>query len=137
MKWVRAKDGMIFGVCKGLARSLDIPLGVFRLIWLVSLLFLGAGLGLYLILAICLPREDKTAEAADGWIMGVCSKIARRTGLEVGIVRFLAICLSLLSFGATLVGYVVLYFVLDDRPEGHNGGRQSSESSPPIPPATT
>jgi phage shock protein C len=133
MKWVRAKDGAIFGVCKGLARTFDIPVGAFRLIWLVSVLFLGAGLGLYLLLAITLPREDKTTEALEPWILGVCSKISRRVNVEVGMVRFLTVCLSLLSFGATIVGYIVIYFVLDDDKKL----QRSSDSSPATPPATT
>ena len=131
MKWVRAKDGAIFGVCKGLARTLDIPVGIFRLIWILSILFFGAGFWLYFILAISLPREDKTVEALDPWLLGVCSKIALRTDVEVGIIRFLTIVLSLLSMGATLVGYIVLYFVMDETKP------QSSESNPSIPRSTT
>jgi phage shock protein PspC (stress-responsive transcriptional regulator) len=131
MKWVRAKDGMLFGVCKGLARTFDVPVGLFRLAWLLSILFLGAGLGLYLLLAICLPREDKTVEALDARLLGVCAKIALRTDVEVGVVRFLATALLLLSFGACVVGYIVLYFVMDDQPR-----RQSSDRSAVTPPAT-
>jgi phage shock protein PspC (stress-responsive transcriptional regulator) len=131
MRWVRAKDGALFGVCKGLARALDIPIGLFRIMWVLSIFFLGAGVGLYLILAISLPREDKTHEAMQPWLLGVCSKIAKRTYLEVGVVRFLTICLSLLSMGATVVGYIVLYFVLENKEP------QSSDSSPSVPPATT
>lgn len=116
MRWVRASDGALFGVCKGLARALDIPVGLFRLIWILSVLFLGAGFFLYFMFALSLPREDKTVEALDPWLLGVCSKIALRTNLEVGIVRFIALALALLSLGATIVGYVVLYFVLDDKP---------------------
>lgn len=131
MKWVRAKDGAICGVAKGLARTLDIPVGIFRAMWLFSIIFFGAGLWLYLMLAMSLPREDKTAEALDPWILGVCSKIAVRTDVEVGVIRFLAICLSLLSMGATLIGYFILYFVMDDTPRAH-----SSDSKPTTPPAT-
>lgn len=127
MKWVRANDGALFGVCKGLARTLDIPVGLFRLLWLFSVLFVGVGVGLYLMCAICLPREDKQEKARQGRILGVCARIARKTGLEVGIVRFLALTLMLLSLGSTLVGYVVLHFVLD-----HN-----SANNPSTPPATT
>ena len=134
MKWVRAKDGALFGVCKGIAKTLGIPTGVFRLMWIFSVLFFGAGIALYLMLAISLPREDKVLQSLEPWILGVCSKISLRTNLDVGIVRFLAISLSLLSFGSTIVGYVVLYFVMDDaRPEqlsNHN-----SESKPNTPPA--
>lgn len=115
MKWVRAKDGVIFGICKGLARTFEVPVGVFRLLWLVSLLFFGAGLWLYLILAVSLPREDKAVQALDPVVLGVCTKIALRTQVEVGVVRFLTILLALMSFGATLVGYIVLYFVMDQK----------------------
>lgn len=114
MKWVRAKDGAIFGVCKGLAHTLEIPVGLFRLAWLFSVLFLGAGAGIYILLAICLPREDKLAQALDPRLLGVCAKISKRTDLEVGIVRLLALCLGFLSLGATVVGYIVLYFILDE-----------------------
>ena len=124
MKWVRAKDGAVFGVCKGIARALDIPVGIFRLIWVMSVLFFGAGLWLYFLLAITLPREDKIMEALDPWILGVCVNIAKRSEVEIGIVRFLAVCLSLLSLGAALVGYVVLYFVFDDKKI------QSSDNNP-------
>jgi phage shock protein C len=130
MKWVRAKDGAIFGVCKGLARALDLPLGVLRLLWVLSLLFFGAGFFLYLMLAVSLPREDKAIQAIEPWILGVCSKIALKTNVEIGIVRFLTICLSFISLGATLIGYVVLYFVLDE------SSTKNSDSKPSTPPAT-
>jgi len=131
MKWVRAQDGVIFGVCKGLAKTFDIQVGVFRLLWICSLLFFGAGLWLYLLLAVSLPREDKTVQALEPVILGVCSKIAVKTEVEVGVVRFLAITLGLMSMGATLVGYIVLYFVLDQKKS------QTSDSKPLTPPATT
>jgi len=131
MKWVRAKDGILFGVCKGLAKSLDIPVGAFRLIWILSILFLGAGFWLYMILALSLPREDKIKEASEPWILGVCSKIAQRSDMEVGIARFLAIVLALFSGGATIVGYIILYFVLEDKKT------QSSDNNPVIPPSAT
>lgn len=131
MKWVRSSDGAICGVCKGLAGTLGISTGVFRLLWILSVLFFGAGIALYFMLAISLPREDKVVEALEPWILGVCSKIALRTNLEIGIVRFLAICLGLLSFGATIIGYFVLYFVMDDAP----ARAQSSDTRPATPPA--
>ncbi len=131
MKWVRAKDGAIFGVCKGLARALDIQPGLFRLIWVASVLFFGAGLWLYLLLAVSLPREDKLVEALDARLLGVCAKIAVRTEVEVGLARFMMICLALMSMGATVFGYIVLYFVMDSKKS------QISESKPVTPPATT
>jgi len=136
MKWVRSSNGALFGVCKGLANTLGISVGIFRLLWIFSVLFFGMGVALYLMLAISLPREDKTVEALEPWILGVCSRISFRTNLEVGIVRFLAISLAFLSFGATVVGYIVLYFVMDDeRPAVKTTMNQSSESKPATPPA--
>lgn len=131
MKWVRAKDGAIFGVCKGVAHALDIPVGICRLMWIISILFMGAGFWLYFLLAITLPREDKVVQALEPWVLGVCSKIALRTQMEIGVVRFLAVCLALLSMGASIVGYIVLYFVLEEKKS------QTSESRPSAPPATT
>lgn len=131
MKWVRSRDGALFGVCKGIANTLGISVGVFRLLWVFSVLFFGVGIALYLMLAISLPREDKAVQALEPWILGVCSRISLRTNLEVGIVRFLAISLAFLSFGATIVGYLILYFVMDESPRNHN-----SESKPSTPPAT-
>lgn len=131
MKFVRAKDGAIFGVCKGLARTLDIPVGLFRLMWLLSALMFGVGVGVYLLLALTLPREDKTGDALQPWILGVCLKLSQRANLEVGIVRFMTIVLTLGFMGATIIGYIVLYFVLDEKKS------QSSDNSPSTPRSTT
>lgn len=130
LKWTRSADGVILGVCKGLAKALDIPVGVMRLVWLGSLLFFGAGLFPYLALAIALPREDKQNKAMEPMIFGVCAKISKRVDLEVGLVRFMAILLTLVGFGTTLVGYIILYFVLDEKPS-------ASEVRPASPPSTT
>ena len=134
MKWVRAQDGAIFGVCKGMARALDLSVGTVRLMWLFLVLFFGVGIGLYLMLAIALPREDKVLQAMDPFLLGVCTRIARKTDLDVGVVRFITLCLLFPSMGATLVGYVVLYFVLDDVP---GNTLQSSDKSPSTPRSTT
>lgn len=114
-KWVKARDGALFGVCKGLARSVEIPVGLFRILWIVSILFMGIGLGLYILLAIALPYEDQTDKALQPMFLGVCAKVAQRMNLEVGIARLLALILLLMSLGATFVGYIILYFVLDEK----------------------
>lgn len=111
LKWVRAKDGVFFGVCKGLARTFEVPVGAFRLLWLASTLFLGVGLGLYILLAICLPREDRLAEASKPWLLGVCSRLSEKLDIEIGVVRFLTVVLGLLSGGAAIIAYLVLYVV--------------------------
>lgn len=112
-KWVKSRDGALLGVCKGLAKSLEIPVGLFRVLWLLSILFMGIGLGLYILLAVCLPYEDRTESAMEPMFLGVCAAVSERMQLEVGITRLLALILFFMSLGATIVGYIILYFVLD------------------------
>lgn len=114
IRWVRAKDGAIAGVCKGLAKSLDLDLNFLRLAWLVSLLFAGCGFWAYIILAIALPREDKLTEATNPKLLGVCVRLSRRLELEVGVVRALAIISAFLSMGASIVAYIILRFVIPE-----------------------
>lgn len=118
-KWVRAKDGMIGGVCEGLGRSFDINPWVLRAFWLAAVLLFGTGLLFYVILWVSLPvaGEDPYHKR----LLGVCSRIARRTDLDVGLVRALTVLLSLASLGATVVGYVILYFVLEDQSQEQRG----------------
>lgn len=115
MKWVRSKDGIIAGVCKGMAQALDLEVGWVRLGWLVSLICFGFGFLPYILLAICLPREDKQADALKPKFLGVCLRISKRTDMEVGIVRLLCTLLFLSSFGLTLFAYVILHFVLEEK----------------------
>ncbi len=132
LKWVKARDGALLGVCKGVARALDVPIGLMRFLWILAVLFCGVGVGLYILLAISLPSEGKESEALKPLFLGVCAKIAQRSNLEVGIVRFLCLCLFLLSLGSTLVGYLVLYFVFDGKNPSHY-----SDNRPASPPSST
>lgn len=131
MRWVRAKDGAVFGVCKGVAKALDLPVGVVRLCWLVSVLLGGVGLGAYLMLAICLPREDKVDQAMQPRVLGVCARLSRRTELDVGLVRFLALGLLFVSLGMTAVFYMVVHLLLPDQSDS-----DASRNNPSSPPST-
>jgi phage shock protein PspC (stress-responsive transcriptional regulator) len=113
-RWIRSKDGAIFGVCKGLARTLDVPVGMLRLLWLASVLFAGFGLGFYMLLSFCLPREDRLAESCEPRLLGVCAKLSRRISVEVGIVRLIVLTSFLASLGMTTILYVIGYFLLED-----------------------
>lgn len=114
MIWLRANNGLLFGVCAGLAKVLHTPVGILRILWVVSALFFGVGAGAYLLLALSLPREDEYWRAYDRRILGVCSRLARKSEMEVGLVRFLALCSVFASFGITVVAYFVLHFVLSE-----------------------
>lgn len=113
-RWVRAKDGAVFGVCKGVAKSLNLPVGMVRLGWLACVLLGGIGLGVYLLLAISLPREDRVYESLKPRLLGVCAAFAKRADMDVGAVRFVFLLLLLGSLGLTSVLYLIGYLFLDD-----------------------
>ncbi len=52
---VKSSDKKVFGVCGGLGNYFDIDPTVIRILFLVSFLFLGSGLLLYLVLAVAMP----------------------------------------------------------------------------------
>lgn len=111
-RWVRAKDGALAGVCKGLAQAFGIETWIMRVIWLIAFLWYGTGAFLYLILAICLPRVDRLDQAHDRKVLGVCARISLRYGVEVGLVRLAAVLLALTTFGFAILAYGICYFVI-------------------------
>lgn len=113
-KWVRSSTGFIAGVCDGVGRRFGIDPWLLRLGLLLSVLVFGTGILAYLILAFCLPREDDPVQGQRRRLMGVCWNISRRSGIEVGLIRVLAVVLAFASFGLTVIGYFVLNFVLRD-----------------------
>ncbi|MGE0631078.1 MAG: PspC domain-containing protein [Pseudobdellovibrionaceae bacterium] len=127
LMWVRASDGMVGGVCKGLADSFGLPTWALRLAWLFLILWFGTGLLLYIICALSLPREDKIPAAMNGKILGVCAKLSKKLDVEIGVVRFIAICLLLGSAGVALFAYIIGAVVLseDSKPTSTRSERHS------------
>lgn len=113
-RWARAEDGIIGGVCLGLARQLQVDPWIVRILWLLAVLFFGTGVLAYFICVFALPRTDRLNKAYDRKILGVCSRVARRTNIEVGLVRLLALAFLVTTCGAALLAYVVLHFLLKD-----------------------
>lgn len=113
-KWVRSSEGIVAGVFEGLGNRFDMEPNVLRLVWLISVLIFGSGLLIYLILAWVLPREDKLVEYQQKKILGVCKNISRKYGIELGLVRLLAVGSLIISFGLTLIVYLVMAFVMTD-----------------------
>lgn len=112
IQWYRSDEGVIAGVCKGFAETLDLDVGILRILFIAAVLFGGVGVLTYVALAIALPRKDRLHEAMQPKVLGVCAKIAQRTEIDVAIVRFLALCLAVMSLGITVVLYVIAYFLL-------------------------
>lgn len=59
-----SSDKMIGGVCGGLGAASEIPAWMWRVLFLVFLLFFGFGLPIYIILWICMPREANASPSA-------------------------------------------------------------------------
>lgn len=56
-KLTRSNDGMIGGVCAGLADYLDLDPTIVRVAWILMVLFAGFGVLLYAILWLVMPRK--------------------------------------------------------------------------------
>ena len=57
---VRPRNGRkIAGVCAGLAEYLDLDVTLIRLVWLIVVIFAGAGLVAYVIAWIVMPEEPE------------------------------------------------------------------------------
>lgn len=51
------EQGMISGVCAGLAEYLNVDVSIIRLIWLASIFVWGTGILVYIAAAIILPEK--------------------------------------------------------------------------------
>ncbi len=114
--WTRSEDGWIAGVCEGIGRQLDVNPGLIRLFWLGSVLFFGVGFLLYFIFAFCLPVEGNEEQARNSRFLGVCSRLAEKTEIDLGLIRVATVIIALSSFGATLIFYLLLHFLLEKEP---------------------
>ena len=56
--FMRASDGVLGGVCKGIADYFNIDTTLVRIVWFVGSWFYGIGIVLYLALWVITPRED-------------------------------------------------------------------------------
>lgn len=120
------KNGKIAGVCSGLAEYLDIDVSVIRIVWVLFIIFGGAGLLLYIIAALIIPaksgdeveividdEEQKrlSRDTDNAVIFGVCSGIARHFGMDVSIVRIIFLLLGL-YFASGIFLYILLALIL-------------------------
>lgn len=118
--FTRSSTGILGGVCKGLAQRFDVDVLWMRLGFLIAFLFFGTGCGVYLLLLVSLPREDRLDWAHSPRIFGVCARLAQRLQFDVGIVRAVALLFLFLTFGATFVLYCALFFLLPAQQERIN-----------------
>jgi phage shock protein PspC (stress-responsive transcriptional regulator) len=114
VRFYRSKEGYLAGVCRGLAESFELSPTLVRILWLGAVFFYGFGLGVYIILAISLPRQDQLEKAFNRRLLGVCGRLSRKMKWEVGLVRFTTVLLSLGSLGFAVLAYIVLYFSFEE-----------------------
>ena len=57
-KLCKSNDGMVCGVCAGIAKYFGIDPTIIRGLWLLAMFGCGVGLVAYFILAIIMPEED-------------------------------------------------------------------------------
>jgi len=60
-------------------------------------------------------NTDFATDKANGKMMGVCAGLARSTGLDVTLVRVLAVVTTICLTGLTVPVYLVAGFVAPDR----------------------
>ena len=133
----RSNQGLLAGVCEGLAQRYEMPVGLIRLAWLVSVFFFGTGFLLYLALWWIVPRRDAlpvepviwerdelgrpTAPLArtevDRMLLGVCGGLARRWQIDPSLVRLGALSLAIVSLGTSLLVYLLAAVVMPTHSE--------------------
>lgn len=110
--WCRSRKGWIAGVCQTLAERLSLNVGLVRLLWVSSILFLGFGFFFYLVCAFLLPQEGSYQRSLKPMALGVCLKISERFDLDLGLLRILTVVIGVGSLGLTLIGYIIIHFLL-------------------------
>lgn len=116
-RWVRSSDGWVFGVFDGLGERFEVEPNLLRAIWLLSVFLFGSGIFIYLLMSMVLPREDKLERYEESKFLGVCLKLSRNYGVDLGLVRLITVMSFLASFGLSLIAYIALYIFLPENRE--------------------
>jgi phage shock protein C len=108
-------DQMVGGVCGGLANYLRVDATLVRLVFVLLALGNGAGVLIYLVLWIVIPREDRPAGAGtEETISADASEIAERArglGDEVRGMASAPNPKAALFFGVALIGLGVIFLL--------------------------
>lgn len=113
-QWTRSNQGWLAGVCQGLGERFEMNPGVLRILWLISILFFGAGLFLYLVCAFIMPVEGNEAKVFQPKIFGVCLRLAEKLSIDVVPLRILTVFAFIGSAGMVLFMYILLHFILTE-----------------------
>ncbi len=116
--WTRSSDGIVAGVSVGLAEKLEMNVTWIRIAWIISVLFFGFGLAIYIVFALCLPLENDLSKNFRPMLLGVCHRLSTKMNWDVGILRSSACFLAIGSFGTILVIYLLLHVFLPKTDDG-------------------
>ena len=108
----RGDQGILLGVCQGLADRFHIDVLLVRIAYLVSVFFFGVSIFLYFLVALCVPKKSQMYSAFEPKILGVCLRFGRRFDLDPSVVRLFFVLLLFATGGAVLLGYLILHFIL-------------------------
>ncbi len=140
----RAADGLVAGVCEGIARRFGVSSLLVRLLWLGAVLLFGTGVLLYLVMWWIVPREDRVPVETTAWeqlpdgrrrpyfrrttvdrkLLGVCGGFARRFGVDASLVRLGVLTAATMSAGLVLIAYLVAALLM---PSAESGAARAVE----------
>lgn len=107
-KWARSENGILFGVCEGIGEAFQFDPNKIRIFLFLAAVFFGTGILAYLMLGLILPRRDKLEQYHQQKFLGVCYRLHKRTGIELGVIRLLVVAATLGSVGIVFIGYFAL-----------------------------
>ena len=113
--FVRSGNGILSGACEGIGKNMGIDPWLLRIALILSTLVFGTGVFLYAIISFTLPREDRMRLYDRQKFLGVCHRLSRRYGIDLGLIRTLFVLSAIASLGATLIAYIVFHIVIDNR----------------------
>lgn len=121
------KNGMIAGVCAGLADYFDIDVLALRILWFVLALFFGSGIFIYLAAMLIIPNAPKNQNEIEmveetanknlflsgnnKIIGGVCGGIGEYYNIDANIIRLIFIVLSFI-YGTGILLYILFYLFI-------------------------
>jgi phage shock protein PspC (stress-responsive transcriptional regulator) len=124
------KDGLVGGVCGGLARKLDIPAFVLRIALVVSFFCtFGITLLIYFAAVVSFPNQLTAAFTNQPKFLGVCHRLAPKFNIHETWMRFaLLVVFIFTGFVPVFAGYMLVFLIMaatteESRPRNPSGFR--------------
>ena len=118
-------DKIIAGVCGGLAETLNVPVWLIRVLFIVLGFWVGSSIPVYIVLCLILPvvkvddciKPRLTRSFENRMIGGVAGGLSSNMNIDVSIIRLAFIGLALWG-GIGFLLYLILWIVLpNEKPD--------------------